>query len=67
MPVPQEIHSLVKQASCLFLIVSNRQDACSTRNSLFSETGILPVPKQVIENGAKCEFKLASSQEPQSF
>jgi hypothetical protein len=44
----------VEQASCLFLIVSDRHLACSTRNSLFSETGILPVPN--CQQQARCLF-----------
>ncbi len=33
-------------------IVSNRQDACSTKDELDCGTGILPVHKELIENGA---------------
>ncbi|MEG4350346.1 DALR anticodon-binding domain-containing protein [Microcoleus sp. LAD1_D5] len=33
-------------------ILKNGQDACSTRDEFSCGTGILPVPKQVIENGA---------------
>ncbi|UNU24777.1 hypothetical protein D0A37_13915 [Microcoleus vaginatus HSN003] len=47
--------SLFKLTSCT--IVKNRQDACSTRDEFYCGTGILPVPKQVIENGATSEFK----------
>ncbi|MEG5049008.1 MULTISPECIES: hypothetical protein [unclassified Microcoleus] len=35
----------------------NRQDACSTRKFTLCGTGILPVPRQVIENGARCELQ----------
>ncbi|MEG4083737.1 hypothetical protein [Microcoleus sp. POL10_C6] len=31
--------------------------ACSTRKFTLCETGILPLPKQVIENGATSQFK----------
>jgi OmpR-family two-component system manganese-sensing sensor histidine kinase len=41
---------LVKLRCCT--IVSNRQDACSTKNRLSCGTGILPVQKRLIENGA---------------
>src|SRR4028119_114685 len=44
MPVPQENWGFVQQASCLFLIFNNRQDACSTRRLIIGGTGILPVP-----------------------
>ncbi|MEG4302944.1 threonine-phosphate decarboxylase [Microcoleus sp. D3_18a_C4] len=40
-------------------IVKNGQDAHSTRDE-FCGTGILPVPKQVIENGATSELDLKS-------
>ncbi|MEG3971133.1 hypothetical protein QUA00_26450 [Microcoleus sp. T2B6] len=43
MPVPQTIHFLVEQASCLLLKIRNRQDACSTNNKPSCGTGILPV------------------------
>jgi len=33
-------------------ILSNRQDACSTRKFTLCGTGILPVHKRLIENGA---------------
>ncbi|WP_445174196.1 hypothetical protein [Microcoleus sp.] len=55
MPVPQRMSFLVEQASCLFL---NGQDARSTKNEFSCGTGILPVPKQVIENGAISQFNL---------
>jgi len=29
-------------------ILSNRQDACSTKNDLFSATGKMPVPQRMI-------------------
>ena len=38
-------------------IVKNRQDASSTRKFISCGTGILPVPKQVIENGARCQLQ----------
>jgi hypothetical protein len=53
MPVPQRMSFIVEQASCLFL---NGQDARSTKNEFYCGTGILPVPKQVIEKGARCEL-----------
>jgi hypothetical protein len=53
MPVPQKINFLVEQASC----VSNRQDACSTKDKFSCGTGILPVPKRLIENGAIFQVK----------
>ncbi|MEG4272559.1 MULTISPECIES: hypothetical protein [unclassified Microcoleus] len=34
--------------------------ACSTKNEFSCGTGILPVPKQVIENGARCQLHLTS-------
>jgi hypothetical protein len=46
MPVPQKINLLVEQASC----VSNRQDACSTKDQFACGTGILPVHKRLIDN-----------------
>ena len=39
-------------------IVSNRQDACSTRKFTLCGTGILPVHKKLIENGATSQFKI---------
>lgn len=36
--------------------VSNRQDAYSTKSELFCVTGILPVHKRLVENGAISEF-----------
>ncbi|UNU24814.1 hypothetical protein D0A37_14115 [Microcoleus vaginatus HSN003] len=39
------------------IIVKNRQDACSTRDEFSCGTGILPVSKQVIENGAISQLK----------
>ena len=47
---------LVKLRCCT--IVSNRQDACSTKNRLSGGTGILPVQKRLIENGATYELNL---------
>ncbi|MEG3972104.1 MULTISPECIES: hypothetical protein [unclassified Microcoleus] len=37
-------------------ILKNRQDACSTRNFTLCGTGILPVHKRLIENGAISQF-----------
>jgi poly(A) polymerase len=37
-------------------IVSNRQDACSTKDEFSCGTGILPVHKRVVENGARSEL-----------
>ena len=54
MPVPQRMSFIVEQASCLFL---NGQDARSTKNEFYCGTGILPVPKQVIEKGATSQLK----------
>ena len=41
-------------------IVNNGQDAHSTRDEFSCGTGILPVPKQVIENGATSQLDLKS-------
>src|SRR4028118_1784695 len=41
-------------------IVSNRQDACSTRKFTLCGTGILPVHKKLIENGATSQLLLTS-------
>ncbi|MGB3262482.1 MAG: hypothetical protein WBA89_00860, partial [Microcoleus sp.] len=41
---------LIQPTSCT--IVSNRQDACSTKDKFSRFTGILPVHKRLIENGA---------------
>ena len=41
-------------------IVSNRQDACSTRKFTFCGTGILPVHKTLSENGATFQSDWAS-------
>ncbi|MEG4069910.1 pyridoxal phosphate-dependent class II aminotransferase [Microcoleus sp. Pol11C2] len=41
-------------------IVKNGQDAHSTRDELSCGTGILPVPKQVIEHGATSQLDLKS-------
>ncbi len=41
-------------------IVSNRQDACSTRKFTVCGTGILPVHKRLIENGATSRSDWAS-------
>ncbi|MCZ0903781.1 hypothetical protein ON021_28190, partial [Microcoleus sp. HI-ES] len=38
-------------------ILKNRQDACSTKSEFSCGTGILPVPKQIIENCATSQFK----------
>ncbi|UNU25406.1 hypothetical protein D0A37_17685 [Microcoleus vaginatus HSN003] len=48
-------HLALKLTSCT--IVKNRQDACSPRDEFYCGTGILPVPKQVIENGATSQLK----------
>ena len=40
--------------SCI--IVSNRQDACSTKDKFSCGTGILPVHKRLIDNGATSEI-----------
>jgi len=37
-------------------IVSNRQDACSTKDKFSCGTGILPVHKTLIDNGATYEI-----------
>ncbi|MEG4342815.1 hypothetical protein QUB70_05905 [Microcoleus sp. A003_D6] len=39
-----------------YTIVSNRQDACSTKDKFSCGTGILPVAKKLIENGAISQF-----------
>ncbi len=39
-------------------IVKNRQDACSTKSEFSCGTGILPVPKKLIENGATSQIEL---------
>ncbi|MEG4006425.1 hypothetical protein QUA41_12080 [Microcoleus sp. Pol11C1] len=41
-------------------IVKNGQDARSTKNDFSCGTGILPVPKQVIENGAISQSEVTS-------
>jgi hypothetical protein len=41
-------------------IVKNGQDARSTKNEFSCGTGILPVPKQVIENGAISQSEVRS-------
>ncbi|MEG3905174.1 hypothetical protein QUB19_22600 [Microcoleus sp. B4-C5] len=56
MPVPQRVYFIVEQASCLFL--NGKPDALSTKSEFSCGTGILPVPKQVIENGAISQVKL---------
>ncbi|MEG4883154.1 hypothetical protein QUB75_20470 [Microcoleus sp. K1-B6] len=43
----------VELTSCT--ILKNRQDACSTKDKFSCGTGILPVQKRLIENGARCE------------
>jgi hypothetical protein len=50
------LDELLEMRSCT--IVSNRQDACSTKTLLSCGTGILPVPKRLIENGARSQLKL---------
>ncbi|MEG4970823.1 hypothetical protein QUB11_29880 [Microcoleus sp. B6-A1] len=45
----------MKLTSCT--IVKDRQDACSTMKFISCGTGILPVPKQVIENCAISQMK----------
>jgi len=50
---------LVKLRCCT--IVSNRQDACSTKNRLSCGTGILSVQKRLIENGATYELNLLNT------
>jgi len=46
----------LKLTSCT--ILKNRQDACSTRKFTLCGTGILPVHKKLIENGATSQFKI---------
>ncbi|MEG4216625.1 hypothetical protein QUA27_14580 [Microcoleus sp. Pol14C6] len=41
-------------------IVKNGQDARSTKNEFYCGTGILPVPKQVIENRAISQLEVRS-------
>jgi len=41
-------------------ILKNRQDACSTRKFTLCGTGILPVHKKLIENGATSQLLLTS-------
>ncbi|MEG4396024.1 phosphodiester glycosidase family protein [Microcoleus sp. BROC3] len=45
----------LKLTSCT--ILKNRQDACEAKSEFSRFTGILPVPKQVIENGAASQLK----------
>ncbi|MEG3966425.1 hypothetical protein QUA00_02050 [Microcoleus sp. T2B6] len=47
-PVPQENLSFVEQAP----LSATGFPACSTRKLIFCGTGILPVPKNLIEKGA---------------
>jgi hypothetical protein len=53
------IRHLLK-SRCLFshlaLLLLNRQDACSTRKSTLCATGILPVQKRIIDNGARSQY-----------
>src|SRR4028118_1376634 len=49
---PRKQNSL-KLTSCT--ILNNRQDACSTRKFTLCGTGILPVHKKLIENGARSQ------------
>ena len=51
----KDLWCLIQLRSCT--IVKNGQDARSTKNEFSCGTGILPVPKQVIENGARCEIQ----------
>ncbi|WP_445247135.1 hypothetical protein [Microcoleus sp. OTE_8_concoct_300] len=44
----------VELTSCT--ILKNRQDACSTRKFTLCGTGILPVHKKLIENGATSQL-----------
>jgi len=44
-----------KLTSCT--ILKNRQDACFTKSKFSCGTGILPVHKKLIENGATSQFK----------
>ncbi|PHX54207.1 hypothetical protein CP500_017390 [Tychonema bourrellyi FEM_GT703] len=46
----QDACSTIDEFSC------NRQDACFTIDEFSCGTGILPVPKQVIENGATSQY-----------
>jgi len=41
-------------------IVSNRQDACSTKSKFSCGTGILPVHKRLFENGATSQIDPSS-------
>ncbi|MEG5003200.1 hypothetical protein [Microcoleus sp. B5-D4] len=41
-----------------FIILKNGQDARSTTDKFYCGTGILPVPKKVIENGAISQLEL---------
>ena len=47
--------SRLKLTSCTN--VSNRQDACSTKSEFYCGTGILPVHKRLVENGARYQLK----------
>ncbi|MDQ2100012.1 MAG: hypothetical protein QQW96_20480 [Tychonema bourrellyi B0820] len=51
MPVPQRFYFLVEQASC-----ATGCPACSTKILFSCGTGILPVHKRLIENGAISQF-----------
>jgi hypothetical protein len=42
-------------------IVSNRQDACSTKNGFSCGVGILPARKRLIENGGRSQFQPTSA------
>jgi hypothetical protein len=53
--MPISARCAIELISCT--IVKNGQDARSTKNEFSCGTGILPVPKKVIENGARCEIE----------
>jgi len=42
----------------------NRQDACSTRKFTLCGTGILPVHKKLIENGATSQLRILCGEKP---
>jgi len=46
----------LKLTSCT--ILRNRQDACEAKSEFSRFTGILPVHKKLIENGATSQFKI---------
>ncbi|UNU24493.1 hypothetical protein D0A37_12280 [Microcoleus vaginatus HSN003] len=55
---PKDLCCLIQLTSCT--ILKNRQDVCSTKSEFSCGTGILPVHKRLIQNGATSQIQPTS-------